>query len=264
MENVALALWPAKESKAPIVGRMGGLPRLTTVADWPVSERNGLPFSFMFEVDLALLPLVDRPERFRLQDAGLVSLFAGLNFSYYENGSIGGAMDGFGLLYRADADIDSPRCREPANLPQLGDPNSVLMRPRNGWGTLEHRTLLPEVPLRAARILVQDGETDVAALHETHTEFYTRGQRPDADTHVGVIRDWAVFQMLHGNGDLSNSEDERLDLMHANSDGVVFFSGEYPPVGNLGPNEPFVDVIVYPGADGKIDWSTAKAVADVT
>ena len=264
MENVALALWPAKESKATIVGRMGGLPRLTTVADWPTSERNGLPFSFMFDVDLALLPPVDRPERDRFQDVGLVSFFAGLNFSYYENQCVGGAMDGFRLLYRADADIDSRPCEEPDSLPQLGDPNSILMPPRNGWGTLEHCTLLPEVPLRVAQVQVQDGEADVAALHKVYTEFDARGRPPGADTDIEVIRDWAVFLMLHSNGEFSNAEAERLDLVSANSEGLVFFSGEYPPVGSLGPNEPFVDVVVHNGADGKFDWSTAKAVADVT
>ena len=264
MGNVALALWPAKVSKAPSVGRMGGLPRLATVADWPISERNGRPLSFMFELDLTLLPTVNRPERYRVQEAGIVSFFAGLNFSYYENGTIGGTIDGFRLLYRADAHLDASPCIEPDGLPQLGDPDSVLMPTRIGWETLKLRTLLPEVPLRAAPIQVQDGEADIATLQKNYTELDARRREPSIDTGTEVVQEWAVFQMLHSNHVFSNPEDDRSSSAPMNKESTVFFSGEYPPVGNLGPNEPFVDVIVYPGADGKIDWSTAKAVADVT
>ena len=264
MDSVALALWPAKVSKAPVVGRMGGLPRLASVADWPISEHNGRPLSFMFEVDLALLPMVDRPERHRFQKKGLVSFFAGLEFKYYAHETIGGKLDGFRLLYRADARLDSRPCEEPDGLPRLDNPDSVMMPSRTGWETVKHFTLLPEVPLRAAPVPVKDGRGDLTALCEDHAELVGRGRAPSADSGFEATRDWAIFQMLHSDGDFCNAEDDRVALWAANSDGVVFFSGDYPPVGNLGPNDPFVDVIVYPGGDGKIDWSTAKGVADAT
>ena len=264
MDGVALALWPARVSKAPVVGQMGGLPRLASVAEWPISGRNGRPFSFMFEVDLGLLPMVGRPERQCFQKSGLVSFFASLNFSYYANQNIGGVIDGFRLVYRGDAGLGFLPCEEPDGLPQLNDPDSVLMPHRTIWEMVKHRTLLPEAPLRAAPVPVKDGKADFTALTKDHAEFDARGREPSACVGHEVTQDWAIFQMLHSDGAFSNAEENRNDLGSANRDGVVFFSGEYPPVGNLGPNEPFVDVVVYPGRDGKIDWSTAKAVADVT
>lgn len=170
----ALYLWPRAQSRAPRVGRYGGLPGLPDGVDWPVSQVTGEPLNFLFQIACNALPAARNPARGLLPQSDLLLLFGGLTWPHIES-QAGHLPHLMRIIHAPQADAGTPGRPLPPGMSSPFDLMSGYADLESGFSSPDGISL-PEVSMHgcAAAELYPPGARSAILADPVLTDRYER------------------------------------------------------------------------------------------